>query len=359
MRHLWALAALSVALCATDEVRRGVWATNDARELPLPATGYQVYMLGEQHGVAENAAILGAYLDRLSREGLRDIAIEEDAVYEEDAQAYVSGQSERLRPELCLRTNVLDVVRRANQELPANRQIRVHLVDIDSPAIAVREHLMAVQKRVGSQGNVKIPAVGGIKGQGLQTVERLRGLCRDEDSVRGLRTIEHSIRVLRAGFEVGTGDSKGSPYQEEREAAIASNIADVVRYPDGRGVLAFYGTDHVSKAIAKRENRPWTPTAARLEQAGLKVFSVETFPLAGRFRWRGPERELFAIADSGAMSDGERLDRAWERWGRPALVYVDPKKEQMLLPTQDQRSFAVDGWVIIGSGSAMADGCAR
>jgi hypothetical protein len=349
---------VALAWCAADEARPGVWPANDVRELPLQATGYQVYMLGEQHGVAENAAIFAAYLERLSRAGLRDVAVEEDAVYEADAQAYVSAQSARLRPELCLRTNVLDVVRRANQARPADRQIRVRLVDIDSPAVAIREHLMAVQKRVDSRQSVKIPAADGIKGQGLRTVERLRGLTPDADSLRALRTIEHSIRVLRHGFEVGTGESKGSVYQEDREAAIASNIADAVRAPDSRGVLAFYGTDHVSKAVAKRDT-PWTPTALRLERAGLKVFSVGTFPLEGRFRWRGPERELFPIADSGAMSDGEQLDRAWERWGRPAFVYVDPKKERMRLPTQDQRSFAVDGWVIIGRGSAMADGCAR
>jgi hypothetical protein len=349
MWRVWVASALAVwSALAAEEARPGMWIAKEARDLPLPSAGYQVYMLGEQHGIRENVEILAAFLEKLTATGLRDVAIEEDAAYEPDAQAYVSGQSDRLRPELCLRRNVFDALRRCGN-------IRVHLVDVDSPAEAIREHLTTVRKRVDPHGTVQ--------GHDMRAVERLREMTRDNAALRALRTIEHSMRALQQGFEVGLGESKGSPYLEDREAAIAENIGDVARASDSRGVLAFYGIDHVSKSLRKdggpKRDRPLAPTAMRLEQSGLKVFSAAAFPLEGRARWRGREGELIPLAEYGATSDGERLDRAWERWGRPPLVYVDPRREKMRLPTGDQRSFVVDAWIILARGSAMDDGCAR
>ncbi len=105
----------------------------------------------------------------------------------------------------------------------------------------------------------------------------------------------------------------GSPYLDDREEAISSNIIDLLRNQHRRAVLALYGSDHVSRTRRKdggeQRDREFSPVALRLEEAGVKVFSAVTFPLAGRWRWRGHEEEMLWAANDGSLADGETLDR--------------------------------------------------
>ena len=321
-------------------------ATLPLSALPLPVSGYQVYLVGELHGVQETEKIFMHYLARL---GVRDVAIEEDAVYKREAQAYVEGRSDTLPPELCLRAGVLEALRRFNG------QIRVHLVDIDTPATAIRRHLLAIQKQTGAA--VRIPDARDIKKRGLRTVEDLERLTSGEQVRRELRTIRHSIRAFQQGFDLGTGNFrfKGSPYLDDREEAISRNIQDVLRNPDCRGVLALYGADHVSKTPRKdggpKRDRPFSPLALRLEQAGVSVFSLIAFPLSGSSRWRGREGELPWTAADGSLENGEALPQA-------AFLYIDPKQQRVKLPSQDITRFLVDAFLLFPVATALEDRCA-
>ena len=122
VRHLFVFAGACAVVCANDatsvEFRRGVWIANDPAVLPLPVSGHQVFLIGEMHGVQENITAFTAYLRLLVHSGVRDVAIEEDSVYERAAQAYVMGKTDTLREELCLRAGVLDVIRSFNSSRP-------------------------------------------------------------------------------------------------------------------------------------------------------------------------------------------------------------------------------------------------
>ncbi|MFB3830041.1 MAG: DUF1961 family protein [Bryobacteraceae bacterium] len=326
-----------------DNVRMrplGLASGRDVGALPLPASGYDVYLLGEMHGVKENADILSGYLARL--ESVRHVALEEDAVWEREAQSYVEGRTAALPPALCLRANFLDALRRFHRTRP----IRVRLVDIDSPASAIRQHLLAI-----AGPGVRVPAAGRIKEQGLVTVAELK---RQGKALSELRTIEHSICALQQGFEVGAGQGKGSPYLEDREAAIAANLRDIAR-----PVLAVYGADHVSKSPRRdggpNRDRPFSPLALRLEQAGLKVYSLLTFPLAGRVWWRGRGAELPYTARDGSVG-GQTLDRLLA--GAP-LLYADPQQVRVTLPSQDASAFRVDGILMLANATPMEDRCSE
>jgi len=121
---LWPLLLATAVAGSAQELRPGVWAASDAGALPLPVSGYQVYLMGEMHGVKENAAIFGQYLSKLATaSGLRDVAIEEKSVYEREAQAYVEGRSSSIPVELCLRTNIIDTVRQLNQRRAVDQRI--------------------------------------------------------------------------------------------------------------------------------------------------------------------------------------------------------------------------------------------
>jgi hypothetical protein len=160
---------------------------------------------------------------------------------------------------------------------------------------------------------------------------------------------------------VGTRGFKGSPYLDDREQAIASNIQDVLGDKDCRGLLALYGSDHVSKAPRKdggpSRDRPFSPMALRLEQAGVQVFSLVTFPLSGRWRWRGHEGEMLWSPAEGRLSTGEGLDQVLAAWPDAKLFYIDRKRQRITLPSQDVNGFRVDAFLLLVKATAMDDYC--
>src|SRR5215831_7063614 len=52
---------------SSQEVRPGVWAARELQTLPLPATGYQAYLVGEWHGLEENPEFQSQYLAQLHK----------------------------------------------------------------------------------------------------------------------------------------------------------------------------------------------------------------------------------------------------------------------------------------------------
>jgi hypothetical protein len=359
---LWPLLLATATAGSAQELRPGVWAANDASALPLPVSGYQVYLMGEMHGVKENAAIFGQYLSKLNRAGgLRDVAIEEKSVYERDAQAYVEGRSSSIPADLCLRANVIDTVRQLNQRRAVDQLICIHLVDIDSPAEAIHRHLQMIKEKVASGTTVSVPDAAALKTSGLKTVEELRRLPASGAFLGELRTIEHSIRALQLGFEVEIGQAKGSTYLDDREDAVAANIRDVLGTEDAHGVLGFYGDDHVAK-VRRQDGGPdrnlaFAPMALRLQESGVKVFSVATFPLSGRFSWRGQQGEMMWTAQDGSMANGETMDKFLAKVQHPALLYIDPKQERVMLPSQDVTRSGPDAFLLITTGTAMENRC--
>ncbi len=344
------------------EFRRGVWAANDATGLPFPVSGYQIYLIGEMHGVRQNVTAFEACLKRLADSGLRDVAIEEDAVYERAAQDYVTGASDGVPEALCLRAGVLEVVRRLNRGRAVGQLIRVHLTDIDSPASAIRQHLELLKSRFPGAQSIPIPDARNIKGRGLRTVEKLRQRMPVGGGWHGeMRTIEYSIQAYREGLEIGVGQSRGSPYLESREEAVAANLKDVLNQPDCRGVLVQYGMDHVSKAERNDggpgRDQPFAPLALRLERSGVKVFSLLTLPLGGTWRWRGKSGPLLWNASDARLSTGEPLDRVLKEAQYPSMLYVDPKLERMRLPTEDQNRFEADAYLLFATGIALDNRC--
>jgi hypothetical protein len=345
-----------------QEMRPGVWAAPRMESLPLPKMGYQVYMVGEMHGLEENADFQLRYLTEVhSASGLRDVALEEKSVYEEAAQAFVDGKSDALPQALCLRAGVLDGIRRLNAA-PGHARFRVHLTDIDSPAGAIREHLTVIRKRIPSSAGVSIPVATEIEERGLETVKQFQRFRMDARTRSELRTVEHSIRAYRDGLEVGTGTPKGSPYLEDREQAVASNIEDLIRIEKIRSLLVLYGCDHVSRTMRRdggpNRDQPLAPVALRLERAGIKTVSVVTFPLAGRSFWRGRESELPWTAGDGHLESGETLDKVLSAAPEASFLYIDTKRQHALLPSEDISHYAVDGFLLFRSAAPMTNRCA-
>ena len=313
---------------------------------PLPE-GPQIYMFGEMHGLAENEELARQYVIALHNRGLRDVAIEEDNGYEPAAQAFVDGRTDRLPPELCLRAAPLRMIREFNNGKRQGDRVRVHLVDVDSPATGIAAHAAALRRR-----GVAVP-------EGADAVTELAAKTRNL-RVRGeLRTLAFSMKALAQGFSVGTGVSKGSSYLEEREQAITENLRDVIRGARGRPVLAVYGADHVSRSKRRdggpNRDAPFAPAALRLTESGVRVYSIASFPLSGRWRWRAGLEGALWSAEDGEL-DGVPWDRVFrgERW-----LFVEKKGHSVKLPSQDLTRMDVDAYVVIWEATPMVDTCGQ
>jgi hypothetical protein len=314
-------------------------------------------MVGEAHGLANNAEFQMAYLRLLYAAGVRDVALEEDAVYEDDAEAFVEGRETRFSPHLCLRAPMLQAIRDFNSPLPNVDRVRVHLTDIDSPAAAIRQHLDLLKARLHAD-RVTVPAEPDLLRQGPGVVSQLGPLAISAAQRGALRTIGFSIEALRDGFQVDTGPSKGSPYLESREQAVASSIADIA----ARGpLLVLYGADHVSRAPRKdagpNRDQPLNPVALRLEAAGLKVYTIITQPLGGESSWRGSKGELMWSAADGRLSTGETMDAVLKSVPAARYIYVDPTTERTAVPGDDIERMAPNAFVLFAHGTAMPDAC--
>ncbi len=365
MRRVFALTLCLFVLPAIengDEIRAGVSAGRAFDSLPLPASGFQIYMLGELHGIAENEEAGIAYLKRLfAKSGVRDVAIEEDAFYEPDAQAFVDGRSDKLPEDLCLRAGILRRIRDLNREQP-NAHIRVHLTDVDSPANVIREHLLVLRKRLTPAASVAIPDAADLKERGLDAVAALWRFSMDSRTRSELRTVEHSIRAFQDGLEASTGRGKGSPYLEDREQAIFSNMEDLVRSEKIPGLLVLYGDDHVSRSMRNdggpKRNQPFAPVALRLAKAGIKVVSIVTFPLAGRFSWRGQSSDILWSADDGHLASGETFTKILAASQGASFLYIEKARQPgVMIPSQDLSSYAVDAYLLFRTATSMPNRC--
>ena len=348
----------------TVEVRPGVLATSDWARLPLPCSGSQVYLLGETHGLKETEALLLDFLSRLhAKAALRDVALEEDQVYSQAARDLVEWKSDSVPEQLCLRASILWILRRFNEGRAQNERIRVHLVDIDSPASAIREHLLKLAARITGARAIRVPGESQIAERGLETVDELARLTSDRALQGELRTIRHSVLALQQGLEISTRPHKGNPLLEDREQAITANIHDLLRQPGCRVLLALYGSVHAwkkpSKIQADSPGRYFYPLAYRLEQEGVRTFSLACLALSGRMRWRGMEIELPPLAAGISLATGETLGQILTAVPGAAYFYVDTARQGVSMPGSDPAGLAVDAFLFIAQATPMESRCVK
>jgi hypothetical protein len=321
-------------------------------------------MIGELHGVRENADILMQYAAKLyERAGLRDVALEAQPAYERDAQAYAEGKSNSVPAPLCTRAAILDAIRHFNEGRRPGELLRVRLVDIDVNAEAIREHLSRLKQQIPGAEAVSVPEAAAIKAHGLETVAAFERLSADPEMLAQIRTVRHSIRANQQGLSAGVvGQFEGSPYLDDREDAIVSNMMDIVRSRRGRPLLALYGSAHVSKTLmhdgGPKQDSDFAPTALRLERAGVKVFSVVTLPLAGGMSWRGSGGDLPWAASDASLSTGEKLDSVLASSPSSVFLYIDPRREPVKLPTQDLALLRADAFLLFAHGTPLENRCA-
>lgn len=367
------LVILTLTACVNQEIRPGVYVTDEPDNLPLPTEGYRVYIIGEEHGTREAKLLFISYLKRLNKEaGLRDVILEEDQVYESAANAFVLGESDTLIHEMCLRNDILTLIREFNVTLSENEKVRVHLVDVDSPLSAIQLHLQLLREQIGAPAaSIQIPELAEFEtwspAQMYNLVSALETAGDNIAVLNGLQTVHDSLRWYFLGDRMDS-TTPSSPFVTVltapiRENVITQNIQFLLSSMGEKPLLAFFGATHGIKvwAISNSPDKGFTSWAQRIAESGVSVYSVNFFGLSGDSFWRGseisyPDRETIQLPDGTSL--GQLLMDANQN-----ILYVDLRMDEnatSILPpgyADFPAGQVYDGQVIFKVVTPMEDAC--
>lgn len=364
---------LTLTACGTNEIRPGVYVTDDVASLPLPTEGYRLYIVGEAHGNRETKLLFITYLKRLHAEaGIRDVILEEDQAYESVANAFVSGESDTLIPELCLRTDVLTLIREFNAAQPDGEKIKVHLVDVDSPMSTVHLHLQSLREQIGAPAEaIQIPELAEFetwkRGEMYKLIRELEAAAVDNPaSLNGLETAHDSLRWYFLGNRIETGEAVGyrALFAPIREEVITRNVQFLLESLGDKPLLAFYGSAHGIKLQAD-PNPPrdgFASWAQRIFESGIPVYSLDTLPLSGGYFWRGSLYPYGDGIESSRLPDGANLGQLLIEQDK-SILYVDFRAEENAMSTLPSEYADIpagqvyDGEVIFREATPMEDAC--
>ncbi len=347
--------------------RLGVYVTDEASALPLSTSDYDVYLIGEAHGIQEIHLLTLSYLQFLHQAiGLRDIILEEDQVYERAANAYVLGHDDTFVVDLCLRADILEGVRVLNETLPETEMIRVHLVDVGSPLSAIYAHLQILQEQVSALAEpIQMPSLAEFEdwseGEMLALVDQLVEAAGNDDSTGDeLDTVRSSIHWYALGNEVGIGQPivvLSAESSTTREEAIARNIQNLLEELEGAPVLSLFGGFHAQKWL--RPGYRVEPWAQILTESGVNVYSVVAGGVSGTQFWRGETYEIAIDAEQIVFDDGTTLATVFDTdYG---IVYVDLRLDANALTGPDGwgrlTREVYDGVILFREVSPMENAC--
>ncbi len=314
-------------------LRPGVYATNQASALPLPTSGYDVYLIGEAHGEREAHLLTLNYLENLhDTAGLRDIVLERiSPAYEREVNEYTLGFSDTLPDRNFLDADILPVgVRALNETLPEDEKIRVHLVDVDIGLPAIHVHLQALQEQLGTAAErAPIPPFAEFRHwseeEMLALVDQLTEVAGDRDAtVHELASVTSSICAYFAWNRFERGEATASEFASIREESTARNIQRLLEELEGRPVLALYGGWHAQKRQAMdiyANAQPWTQ---RLTEAGIPIYSVLAKGISGHAgSSTGYSQQVNRDPGQIIFADGTTLATLLDTAPGYNIVYVD------------------------------------
>ena len=316
-----------------QEVRPGIYATNEIQLLPLPLSGYTVYVVGEDHGTREIHFLTLEYLKMLNKaNGLRDIILEEPYGYEEMFSDYVQGTNEHILEISGMDSYapaLLDGIRAFNETLPEDEKIRVHLVDVDSPLSAVHLHLQRLQHEIDV--DAAVPPFEEFeklsKADALHLVEKLEEKTEDPSLKEELETVESSLNFYFTGSEIGIGATSTTLTPEGchiREERITQNITILLQKLDGAPVLVKCGSWHAQKHQSMSSYTQVRPWAHQLTERGINIFALYAVGMSG-YMWHSSLGEISYHKDLYRIQfdDGTKLGTIIERGSDYSIFYVD------------------------------------
>lgn len=317
---IWVFVVVIIGCIAQPfQVRRGVYAVNELKELPLPTSGYDLYTIGEIHGVREIHDLFLSYMDTLhTTAGLQDIALELSPTYEQAVNEYVCGDTNSLPdPEYweLVGMDLLDGIREYNHSLSEEEKIRVHIVDINFSPPRIYGHLHIIYQAVGAPDHITLPSLDQIETWSVEDmltlVDELSAVAVQDYLHHQLQTVKYSIQFYRIRKE--TGQELPDACLALREEAIAQNVYYVLQHTD-TPVLTLCGAWHTQKSqgmqavVHKSQTVPMTEQPwVQLLPTHVNVYSLFAVSISGYSWVRGEQVEIRAYPSHVSFEDGTTL----------------------------------------------------
>jgi hypothetical protein len=317
-------------------VRPGVYVTSEFGALPLPVSGYDVYLVGEApHAFCQVCILTTEYL-RLLHEtiGLQDLILEEPQVYERSFNEFVLGKTDTLPSHSRRWTGILLEVRTLNKRLPDAEKIRLHLLDVDRSSWEIHSHLQAVHEELGAAVEpIEIPSRYEFEEWSqddmLALADQLVEAARDQQLILSeLTTVQRSIEFIHAEPPSQEEPLSGRVRVGLRESTIEGNIRHLLAALDGGSVLALYGAWHTQKRQSQSVYFFERPLALRLTESGVNVYSLFVTGIRGRVGM-GDENSMALRTDLHQIrfADDTTLGTVLETTPDHDLVYIDLRLE--------------------------------
>ncbi len=359
------------------EVRPGIYMSNDPADFPFPTSGYDVYFVGETHGNPQTKQVFQAYLEKLYKEaGVRDVILEEDQVYETEANAYVQGSTDVFPHNICLRADILGQIREFNAALAAGEKVRVHLVDVDSPLPSIYQHIRDLHQPLGSAAaDVSIPELSEFTNwspkQRKDLVMELKKASAGQPAILNeLETVDLSLKWYTMGNRLDENVPVGFQkyFGPIREDVMTKNARYVLAELNGHPILVFFGGGHGMKT-SDFLGDGLTSWAQRLNDSGIKVYSLSILGASGDGFWHGQTFEYkegtqrYEGVDGYRFEDGASLSSWFETYPDRGILYADlrtAENAKIGLPSvypDIPASQVYDGLVIFKEFTPMEDAC--
>jgi hypothetical protein len=328
-------------------IRPGVILTDDLKHLPLPTSGYDLYVVGEPHGQKEARDLTFAYLLLLYEQaGTRGIILEQiPPVLEREVNAYVMGERDMVSNKWSPSADILIDIRKFNDQLADEDKIHVYLTDLDFTLPSIYAHLKSLNSQEPlASAEIHIPMLSELKiweeEKMLTLVDEMKSVAGDrQDVVVALETVEDSIRWHFVTSMMENGEMLSSefiPHERIREQRISINARRILAEQDGRPVLALYGGYHAQKTptmVVNAIRGTFFLDAASWVQhtveAGINVYSVFAMGLSGQEGMnttyqQAVEKNPGEIRFSDGMTGAELLA------ARPGdnILYIDLRVEE-------------------------------
>jgi hypothetical protein len=362
------------------EVHPGIYISNDLNDFPFPTSGYDVYFVGEIYGNPQTTQVFQTYLKRLYKDaGVRDVILEEDQVYETEANAYVQGVADVFPHNLCLRADILGQIREFNTTLPKGEKVRVHLVHVDSPLPSIYQHIQDLHQQLGSAAAaISIPELPEFTNwspkQRKDLVTEFKKVSTVQPAILNeLETVDLSLKWYSLGNRLDENVPHGISkyFAPIREDVMTKNTQYILSELNGRPVLVFFGGGHG----VKTESFPdlpvegFTSWAQRLNDGGIKVYSLSILGASGKGFWHGQPLEYkegsqrYEGVEGYRFEDGTSLSSLFETYPDREILYADLRtgeNAKIGLPSvypDIPASQVYDGLVIFKEFTPMEDAC--
>jgi hypothetical protein len=330
---------IPTATKTVENPRQGVYITNDPGDLPLPSSGYEIYLIGEQiHGTNEVHMFLLKYLQILHEStGLRDVALENGRGYERAVNQYVMGLSENTSVYWYTGwEGILEGIKSYNQDLPDGEKIRLHLVDVHGELSTIYAYMEELKEMMGPVADqIEVPPLS--KFEQLDESDMLAlldqfGEIRDNPPAltADLDTLRASIKYHFTMDQVNRGIVPIGAAIKIRDECIASNVLYVLNALDGSSLLALYGGWHAQKRrlvqaveinghMASINAEPW---AEILANSGVDIYSLLVGGLTGKAH---PHLIMNVESDPGEIyfPDGSTLADLLNKVPDNEVIYID------------------------------------